>query len=351
VHVLMVAERLAPAIGGVERHVAGLTMELVKRGHEVTLVAPAHARGLPEEEEVDGAHLLRLPRTGRRGPDYLQAWSWWLGHLGLLKEADVIHFHDVYALFHWFGPARLLCLDRPFYVTFHGYEMLHPVPLRAKLYRKLASLSVRGSICVGHYLIRWFRLHPEAVTYGAVTLPEEGPPAAERPAAVFLGRLARDMSPEIYLQGLGALKRDHHLVLPLKVCGDGPLRGEMEQMAKTEGIEAEFLGWVRDPVPHLRGATIAFASSYLAMLEAMARRIPVFAVSGNPVKSDYLRMVPGAEAMFKVASGPEELAEQLAGLLSGRDDPEARLERAYWFAAEHSWDRLAQTYIRLWGDR
>lgn len=350
-HVLMVAESLPPAIGGVEGHVAGLTRELLERGHRVTLVGPAHAGGSSFDETIEGARTLRIRRTGRRRGDYLRAWSWWLKHRGLLRGTDVIHFHDVYALLHWFGPARLLCPGKPIFLTFHGYEMLHPVPLRARIYRKLASRLVRGIICVGHYLVRWFGLRPDAVTYGAVSLPGGDLPARERPMAVFLGRLSRDMSPEIYLRALGMLRRDYGVVLPLKVCGDGPLRAVMEEVASREGVEAEFLGWVRDPLPHLRGATVAFVSSYLAMLEAMAHRLPIFAVYGGPVKADYLRMIPGAEGLFRMASTPDELAWQLARALSGGEELQGQLERAYRFASEHTWARLAETYLRLWGRR
>lgn len=348
-HVLMVAEALPPAVGGVEGHVAGLTRELLERGYKVTLVAPAHAGGSLCGETIEGGDTVWIPRTGWRRTDYPKAWSWWLGRRGLLREADVIHFHDVYALLHWFGPARLICPGKPTFLTFHGYEMLHPVPLRARLYRKLGSRLVRGSICVGHYLARWFALRPDAVTYGAVTPPEEHPTAGREPMAVFLGRLSRDMSPGIYLRALGTLKREHGLVLPIKVCGDGPLRAAMEEVASREGIDAEFLGWVSDPAPYLRGATVAFVSSYLAMLEAMAHRVPIFAVYSGPVKADYLRMIPGAEGLFRMASTPSELAGQLARELSGREDSRGQLERAYRFAAEHTWGRLAETYIQLWG--
>ncbi len=348
-HVLMVAESLPPAIGGVERHVAGLTRELLERGHKVTLVAPARGGGCRCDEAMEGARTVRIPRSRWRRANYPKAWSWWLGHRALLRWADVIHFHDVYALLHWFGPARLLCLDKPVYLTFHGYEMLHPVPPRARFYRKLGSRLVKGGICVGHYLAKWFDLRPEAVTYGAVSLPGERGAARHEPMAILLGRLSKDMSPEIYIRALGMLKRDYSLVLPLRVCGDGPLRAEMDAVTSQEGIDAEFLGSVADPTPHLREATLAFVSSYLAMLEAMAHGLPVFAVYGNPVKADYLRMIPGADGLFRMASTPGELARQLARTLSGIEDPRGQLERAHRFAAEHTWGRLAETYLGLWG--
>jgi glycosyltransferase involved in cell wall biosynthesis len=346
--VLMVAERLPPAIGGVERHVAGLVRELAKRGCEVTAVAPAHMQGLAEEQNVDGARVLRLSRTGRRRRDYLRAWRWWAEHQSLLAEADLVHFHSVYALLHWFGPARLLCPGKQFYLTYHGYEMRFPVPHRARLYRWLAERWVGGSICVGHYLIKWFHLQPQAVTYGAVTVPSGLFASPAEPHAVFVGRLSPDTGLDIYLRGLGLLRRQYHLTLPLIVCGDGPSRSELEKLARNEGVEANFVGFVPQPTHYLSQASIALVSGYLAMLEAMAHRRPVFSVYHTPVKADYLRMVPGAEQMFTIADHPEGLAAQLAALLSGQHDPSEQVEQAYEFAARHSWAQLAEMYIRLW---
>jgi glycosyltransferase involved in cell wall biosynthesis len=297
---------------------------------------------------VDHAQILFIPRTGRRWRDYLRAWRWWGEHRSVLADAEVLHFHDVYALLHWFGPARLLCPGKQFYLTYHGYEMCYPIPHRATFYRWLAQRWVSGSICVGHYLTKWFHLQPQAATYGAVTVPPGLVASPAEPRAVFVGRLASDTGLDIYLRGLGLLKRQFRLTLPLTVCGDGPSRSELEKLARNEGVQADFVGFVPEPTQYLSQASIALVSGYLAMLEAMAHRRPVFSVYHTPVKADYLRMVPGAEQMFAIASGPEELAAQLAALLSGQHDPSKQLEQAYKFAARHSWARLTETYIGLW---
>ena len=349
-HILMLAERLPPAIGGVERHVAGLARVLVERGYRVTLVAPQHKAALPEEEEMDGAHVVRLPFTGHGWGNYLRAWCWWMKHGQLLKEADVIHFHDVYAFLHWFGPARLLCLTKRIYLTYHGFEMSYPIPLRATFYRWLAQRLVHRSICAGHYLMKWFCLRPQAVTYGAVAIPQNVSEPSEEPRAVFVGRLAPDTGLDIYLRGLGLLKRKYNMPLTLTVCGDGPMRGILEQLATDEDVEAEFVGFVSDPFQYVSQAKIVFASGYLAMLEAMACRRPLFCVYHSPVKEDYLRMVPNSDQMFVIADGPDQLAVQLAAFLTGQLDLSHHLERAYQFGAGQSWAKLADLYVRLWGE-
>lgn len=344
----MVAERLHPHIGGVETHVAGLTRSLRALGHQVMLTAPKHDPGLPDEEQKDSMWVVWLPHTKHRRRDYPQAWRWWAAHRQLLAEADVVHFHDVCALLHWFGPARFLCPGKPVYLTYHGYEMRHPIPLRARFYRWLAARMVYGSICVGHYLAKWFRLHTQAVTYGAVTLPQRQPAIPVAPRAVFVGRLAPDTGIDIYLKGLGLLKRRYNLDLPLTVCGDGPLRPELERLAVEENVDATFIGFVSDPEKYLAQSTLALTSGYLAILEAMALRRPVFSVYHNPVKESYLRDIPNADHMLTISANPDQLAVHLAAFLSDQHDYSPQVEWAYQFAARHTWTRLAETYTRLW---
>lgn len=343
--ILMIAERLPPAIGGVERHVAGLARELAGRGHAVTLVAPSHAANLPPEEQMGNARVLRLPRAGpgqgRR--DYMRAWRWWASHHSLLAQADLIHFHEVYALLHWFGPARLLCLGKPLYLTYHGYEMRYPIPARARLYRWLGARLTRGSICIGHYLVKWFGLRPAAVSYGAVTV-QEPPPLPDTPRAIFVGRLAADTDLATCLQALHILRQKTGRSLPLTVCGDGPSRLALERLAAGKGVDTTFVGFVADPTPYLAHATHVFAPGYLAMLEAMSAARPVLSVYHNPVKKDYFRLMPGAEHVLTLAETPEELA----GALGSMPDGDERIERARRFAAGWTWERLADTYLALW---
>jgi glycosyltransferase involved in cell wall biosynthesis len=346
--ILMVAERLTPHIGGVETHVAGLTRVLVARGHQVTLAAPRRDPHLPDEEERDSARVFWLPHTGDRRGDYLRAWRWWMGHWRLLSEADAIHFHGIYPLLHWFGPGHLLCPKMRRYLTCHGYEMRYPIPPRARFYRWLGTRLVRGSMCVGHFLVPWFGLRPQFVTYGATRSPEEIPAPPEMPRAVFVGRLAPDTGIDIYVRGLGLLQRQHALALPLIVCGDGPLRPAIETLAQEEGVEAAFLGFVSNPQANLAQGTMAFVSGFLAILEAAALRRPVFSVYHNPVKESYLRGIPGAEEMLHIASSPTELSGQLADHLCHPAQAAAMVDRAAAFAATWTWDRLADDYLRLW---
>lgn len=63
--VLMLAQWYPPIIGGEELHVRNLSVELVRRGHEVTVATLAQP-GLPETESHDGVQIVRLRSSAQR---------------------------------------------------------------------------------------------------------------------------------------------------------------------------------------------------------------------------------------------------------------------------------------------
>jgi glycosyltransferase involved in cell wall biosynthesis len=347
----MVAERLPPAIGGVERHVAGLARQLSELGVEVVLAAPAHLPGLPAEQQLHGARLLRMPYAANKRAAYRLAWRWWQENRALLAWADVLHFHEVYALLHLSAPLLLRTTPRRC-LTYHGYEMRYPIPPRARLYRRLAARLARSYLCVGAYLTRWFGLHPQDVTYGAVELPPY--PAAPPPrtaTALFLGRLDADTGADLCLRAAAILQREYGLALPVALCGDGPARPALEALALREGVVTRFTGFLADPAPLIASASLVFAPGYLAMLEAFASRRPVFTVYATPVKADYFRLFPQAERTLSLAASAPEMASQLAQFLRHPQERSAAIEAAYQVAAGLTWQKLADQYLHLWKKR
>ena len=63
--ILMLAQWYPPIVGGEELHARNLSVELVRRGHEVTVVTLAQ-RGLPEVEAHDGVEVIRLRSSAQR---------------------------------------------------------------------------------------------------------------------------------------------------------------------------------------------------------------------------------------------------------------------------------------------
>src|SRR5574339_1080307 len=64
-HILMLTQFYAPIIGGEERHVQDLSLELVKRGHKVT-IATLQVNGTSEFEVDRGVQIYRVKSTTQR---------------------------------------------------------------------------------------------------------------------------------------------------------------------------------------------------------------------------------------------------------------------------------------------
>ena len=84
----------------------------------------------------------------------------------LIKEADVIHAHDVYF---WYFPFRFLFPFKKSFVTFHGYES-YPIRKKAIMVRKLSEYLANGNIIVGDFIKKWYGTTPNYVIYGGVEI-------------------------------------------------------------------------------------------------------------------------------------------------------------------------------------
>ncbi len=351
--VLMLAPSYEPAYGGVERHVAGLGRALTARGHEVVIVTPRVAPGSPLDGATAAGRVLRVPPgSGRSRPSNADVRRWLGRRRGALGRFDAVHAHDYVTCASWLLPNRWRFRGVPCYVTFHGYER-YPVGLRDRLLRRFCLRAVRGSIAVGGFIERWYGTACDVISYGAVAgsaaAPVAVPPAAGAPELVFLGRLAPDTGLANALRGLAILAPDDRPALT--VLGEGPLRADLEALARDLGVAARFSGWQADPWAHVPAGAVVAVTGYLSVLEAWSRGHPAIASYDNPLREDYYRSLPHAAEALVLARDPAEFA---AGLRRLREDPAARAAvtaaAAPW-ARRQTWDALAETYLDLWSRR
>ncbi len=128
--VLLVADFYPPAPGGLEAHVRRLAHALAARGHDVEVVAGAHAaQPAAVRHDVDGGvPVHRVPvalsRLVYRGRAFHPPWPdgafrHAIGRVLARFDADVVHAHGWSA----FSAAAL---DRPVVVTLHDYGLRCP---------------------------------------------------------------------------------------------------------------------------------------------------------------------------------------------------------------------------------
>src|SRR3989344_2866024 len=176
-----------PHVGGVEKHVLGIS-EILKKNHHITIVTEQYDSGLKTDEVVDGIQVLRIPvaGVGERQKKWV-IWRWIWQHRQLFGQADFIHAHDVV---YWTYPIKLIHPHKKIFATFHGWEGLYPIPFKNILKKRLDAWLCAGTICVGDYISRWYGIKPTLVTYGAVDLPSSSQTPYPKPTTLlYLGRL------------------------------------------------------------------------------------------------------------------------------------------------------------------
>src|SRR5215216_5957657 len=130
-NILMLAQFYAPIIGGEERHVQDLSIELVKRGHKVT-VATLHTPNTAEFEMDQGVQIYRIKSTTQRAswlykqtdrshhpplPDPEVSWA--LRRIIEREKPDIVHAHNW--LLYSFLPLKMWS-GLPLVVSLHDYS-------------------------------------------------------------------------------------------------------------------------------------------------------------------------------------------------------------------------------------
>lgn len=345
--IIMFAPKFYPYIGGVEKHILRVSEELIKKGHDITVVTTRQDLDVPIFGKLGEISIYRIPSLR-----CIDIWMWLFENRHIISQADIIHCHDYSTFILWYLPFRLLYHEKPTYITFHGYEGKIPIPRKTLFLRKLTEWLTLGNICIGDFIPKWYATKATTVLYGGVDLPREtkdGNVIQNRfNSGVYVGRLENDTGILEYLEALKILKYEYNLSLEGYICGDGALRTIVQQELCVNKINFRVLGFVRMPETYFKDSQFAFVSGYLGILEAMAHRKLVFNIATNALRDDYLRLIPNAENIMVTANSPRDLAEKFFYFFSHPKEAEKLISEAYLFAQERSWESVADAYLSLW---
>ncbi len=344
--IVFLVNRYWPSVGGVERYVAALAAALVGRGHEVTVVAGAHAPGLPASELHEGVAIRRFPAM--RSP--ARCWAALLGMRRVFSEADIVHLCDTQMLDYYGRMVGWLMPARPVFMTMHGMSCVYPVPDGEKRRAARARSLVAGLIHDGAFIGKWLDVTPDVIAPQGLSpkadaLPRMPEPA--QPSACYVGRLAEDMGVSLYLDAVRILRDEYDCTLPLHVYGAGPLEAELRRTSDAQILPVTFHGHVPNAQDRLAEHTLALVSGRMAIHEALARRRAVVAAYCNPIRRDYVE----TEAFSPfIATGGDgaTLAAQVYRLLTDADARRDVVERGFEHVRPLSWDRTADAYLALW---
>lgn len=325
-NILFLTRRFYPDIGGVEKHVLEIGKRLVLKGNKVSVVTQSQGK----ESSIDGIGIIRLPQSLSKKEIWKLIWK----NRNLIKDADVIHAHDVYF---WYFPFRILFPFKKSFVTFHGYES-YPILKRAIIVRKISEKLSNGNIIVGKFIKKWYKTKPNFVIYGGVDLPKKQTKTINENSAVFIGRLDEHTGVLEYAKAVDLIRKQNPK-FEFKIIGDGKYKNQLRKYKP--------LGFKSDSIEHLKQYNFAFVSRYLSILEALANKRLVFALYDNPVKEDYLKMSLFAKFII-ISNDPIELSEKVIYYLNNPKEANKLIDNGYEWVKNESWDRIVKSYQKLW---
>lgn len=350
-----------PEFGGLESHVFYLCRDLVRLGHEVTMVT---SRSKPEsraEEEVEGIRVIRSWFPGKSGMG-------WAAHTfatipqfqKLARAADILHAQTFAS-----APPGILAkrrLKKPLVLTLHTSHFLRLAkkPLWKPVLRRIISSADR--LLAASEEIRDVALslhaHPraEALTNGVDTnlfrpVAPALAPVPGRPRIVVPRRLFQKNGVEYLMRAVPLLAQ--RLDVEVLLVGDGPERPRLEALARELQItdRVTFMGARANPdmpgllcaadvvvIPSLMEATS------VAALEAMSCARPVAAsnVGGLPEIVD-----ESVGTLFRPGD-PHDLADRIVALLSAPDLAERGARGRQRVVDRFSNDRLARRHVEIY---
>ena len=292
--------------GGQELRILAEARGMIRRGHQVTLVAPAEARIVGEASRYRVPVVaLPLGKKRLRGVGALREWL-------LAHPVDVVNTHS--STDSWLAALAWASLKRPPPIV-RTRHISAPVPNNVAsrwLYRDASRFVVTTGESLKDALVARLALDPARV----VSIPTgidlnlfRPASARERVAArraidaadgtVVVGIVAtlRSWKGHRYLiEGFAAALADQAAAgrgdaLRLVIVGDGPQRAALETLVDALGIRAavRFCGNQSDVVPWLHAMDVFALPSYAnegvpqAVLQAMACGVPVVTTDAGAI--------------------------------------------------------------------
>lgn len=317
---------------GVQQYILTLGKELVKKGHEVVYLVGETNKAFSDIRIYSMAKNVKVRFNGNALSIPLPASKKKIKYILNKEKFDVLHVQVPYSPF---MAAKVVkyCSPKTIVVgTFHilpygwlsrvGTKLLG-VWLRFNLKRFNFFISV--SQPAADFALQFFKINSQVIPNMVDTskFKVAGPTNKSSLNLLFLGRLVYRKGCQQLLKALVILKQESNLPsgLELSICGDGPMRSQLENYVLKNGLESQvkFHGFISDfkKIEFMRSAdfsifpAISGESFGIVLIEAMAAGGGIVLGGDNPGYKSVLKDVPesiiDSNSPSKIAAGLKEL--------------------------------------------
>ena len=355
VRIALISPYALSVYGGVQEQVLSMSRELVRRGHEVLIVAPDTrddaTYDTPARVERFG-RLVKIPANGSRAPLTLSPMATRRAWFTVDQfKPDVVHFHEPFAPMVGWGTLRTHRVASV--ATFHRSGDGPALRLSAPLLRAFAKdvdVAVAVSESAARTLTKACGLEP-VVLYNGFEVNRYLANPRERTGEtvlVVLGRLEARKGAAVAVSAVRAHNAHSAHQWRLVIVGDGPERASLEALAAHDEMvtftgavdDATKLAWLRRAnvvvAPALRGESFG-----LVLLEAMAAEASVVASDID----GYRDAASGFATLFR-AGDEDDLERAVREALANED--EATIDAAREHARRWSMSSLIDQYEGLY---
>lgn len=336
---------------GASVHIQEVVREYRRRGHDVTVYATRRGSDVPDD--LAELRVVDVPITTRDEEERERAQQAASASVSDMVRAggyDLVY--ERYSLFSTViaecGVPGILEVNAPLIDEQRTHRVLVDEQAADAALQEQVQAAL-ATICVSDPVRDWVIARtegtrvftvPNGVNVHRITPQPESPGA---PVVTFVGTLKPWHGVDVLLRARAQAHKDWKL----RIIGDGPMRAELDDLARSLGIDVDFRGAVApDAIPqHMAGTAIGVAPypamdtdsdqyfSPLKVYEYMAAGLPVVAS-----RVGQLPEIMGESAYLVQPSDPEALAEALDALVANPverarvgSDNRRQAER------EHSW--------------
>jgi glycosyltransferase involved in cell wall biosynthesis len=344
--IVFLTRHFYPSIGGVQKHVLELSKEAIKDKNSISIITESYSNNLKDIENSGKIKIYRIPiKSKKERIKKFEIWSWLIKNKDLLKSTDIVHAHDIGF---WILPIKVMFPKKKIYMTFHGYEPKSYFKKKNTIEKKIAESLSNGSIAVGEYLKKYYKISSKEIIYGASNATQYSKKNKKIIYdACFVGRLEADTGIKQYLEAINKIKNKDEKNLKTVICGNGSLSKELEKFVKKNGLLVTFTGWVNNPYKYISESKIVFASQYLSIIEAAQLKKMIFSIYDTKIKRDCLFCLP-IKNDISISDNTVNLSNNIKDFIKYSSKYQKRIQKAYDWASKQTWENVYKKYLDLW---